>query len=82
MDEEIVDYQRRAEYWELLYLRAREGAQAANRGIQRLQNGYDRLKLDLLVAEAQVGRLHRDNAELEKKVQRLSLKLLGEWGRK
>ena len=80
--DDIVDLQRRADDFELLYLRAREGAQAANRGIERLRAGYERTKLDLQVAEARIERLQRENNELEKKVERLSLRLVSEWGRK
>lgn len=76
------DLQRRADEFELLYLRSREGAQAANRGIERLKAGYARTKLDLQVAEARIERLIREKNELEKKVERLSLRLVGEWGRR
>jgi hypothetical protein len=82
IDDELIDLQRRADDFELLYLRAREGAQAANRGLQRLRAGYARTKLDLQVAEARIERLQRDKNELEKKVERLSLRIIGEWGRK
>lgn len=75
------DLQRRCDYYELLYLRAREGAQAANRGIERLRAGYARAKLDLRVAEARIERLQREKGELEKKVERLSLRIIGEWGK-
>lgn len=82
MDDDVEELQRRADTFELLYLRAREGAQAANRGIDRLKAGYERTKLDLRVAEARIERLQREKGELEKKVERLSLRLIGEWGKK
>lgn len=81
-DDEIEELQRRCDTYELLYLRSREGAQAANRGIERLKAGYARAKVDLRVAEARIERLQRENSELEKKVERLSLRIIGEWGRK
>ena len=81
MDKEI-DWEERANYWELLYLRASEGARAANRGIERLRAGYERTKVDLRVAEARIERLVRENGELEKKVERLSLRVIAEWGKK
>ena len=80
-EDELIELQRRADDFELLYLRAREGAQAANRGLQRLRAGYARTKLDLQVAEARIERLQREKGELEKKVERLSLRILSEWGR-
>ena len=81
MDDELIDLQRRADDFELLYLRAREGAQAANRGLHRLRAGYASAKLDLRVAEARIERLQRENGELEKKIERLSLRIIGEWGK-
>lgn len=80
-EDELIELQRRADYFELLYLRAREGAQAANRGLERLRAGYARTKLDLRVAEARIERLRHENGELEKRVERLSLRIIGEWGR-
>jgi uncharacterized protein involved in exopolysaccharide biosynthesis len=80
-DDEIERLQNLANYWELMYLRAREGAQAANRGVERLRHGRDELAQELALADAHVDRLERENTELAKKVQRLSLRLLGEWGR-
>ncbi len=77
-----IDWEERSNYWELLYLRATEGARAANRGLQRLRCGYDRVLVDLQVAEARIGRLERENSELEKKVERLSLRVIKEWGRR
>lgn len=77
-----IDWQERANYWELLYLRATEGARAANRGLDRLHSGYRRLKDDLKIAESRIERLQHENNELEKKVARLSLRVVAEWGRK
>ena len=79
---EPIDWEERSNYWELLYLRAAEGARSANRGIDRLRAGYERTKVDLRVAEARIERLQRENNELEKKVERLSLRVIAEWGSK
>ena len=81
-DDDEIDWHERAIYWELLYLRATEGARAANRGIERLKYGHEVTKGDLRLAEAANERLRREVAELEKKVTRLSLRLVSEWGRK
>lgn len=80
--DEIDRLEERANTFELLYLRAREGAQAANRGIDRLKASNERLRQDLMIAEAQIEKLRHSNHNLEKKVERLSLRLIGEWGRK
>jgi len=77
-----IDWEERSNYWELLYLRSAEGARSANRGLQRLRAGYERTKVDLRVAEARIERLLRENNELEKKIERLSLRMIAEWGRK
>lgn len=82
MQDEIERLEARANYWELMYLRAAEGARAANRGIERLRNGRVELELGLATADAQIDRLVRENRELQKKVERLSLRILSEWGRK
>lgn len=74
------DLQRKCDLYELLYLRATEGARAANRGIERLKWKVLDLQADLEIASGTVARLRRENDELEKKVQRLSLRLLKEWG--
>lgn len=82
MQDEIERLEARANYWELMYLRASEGARAANRGIERLRNGRVELELDLATADSQIDRLVRENRELQKKVERLSLRLLSEWGQR
>lgn len=74
------DLQRKCDLYELLYLRATEGARAANRGIERLQSKIVYLEAELEIAEVRMNRLRRENGELEKKVERLSLRLLKEWG--
>lgn len=74
------DLQRKCDLYELLYLRATEGARAANRGIERLQSKIVYLEAGLEIAEVRMNRLRRENGELEKKVERLSLRLLKEWG--
>lgn len=73
------DLQRRCDLYELLYLRATEGARAANRGIERLKFRIIDLEGDLVIARGAIERLRRDKVELEKKVQRLSLRILREW---
>jgi hypothetical protein len=79
--DDAVDWEERSNYWELLYLRAVEGARSANRGIERLRGGYERAKDDLVLAYARNERLERENAEQRKMIQRLSLRILKEWGR-
>ena len=74
------DLQRKCDLYELLYLRATEGARAANRGIERLHNRVYELEAELEIAEVRINRLRRENGELEKKVERLSLRILKEWG--
>lgn len=74
------DLQRKCDLYELLYLRATEGARAANRGIERLQDKIVHLEAELAIAEVRLNRLRRENGELEKKVERLSIRLLKEWG--
>lgn len=72
--------QRKCDLYELLYLRATEGARAANRGIERLQWKVLDLQADLEIAHGALNRLRRENDELEKRVARLSLRILKEWG--
>lgn len=76
------DLQRKCDLYELLYLRATEGARAANRGIERLNRRVYELEAELEIADVRLNRLRRENGELEKKVERLSLRLLREWGDK
>lgn len=73
------DLQRKCDLYELLYLRATEGARAANVGIERLKWKVGDLMADLALARGLISRLQRENGELEKKVQRLSLRILKEW---
>lgn len=73
------DLQRKCDLYELLYLRATEGARAANVGIERLKWKVGDLMADLAVARGLISRLERENGELAKKVQRLSLRILKEW---
>ena len=72
--------QRKCDLYELLYLRATEGARAANVGIERLKWKVLDLQGDLEIAHGALNRLRRENDELEKKVARLSLRILKEWG--
>lgn len=74
------DLQRKCDLYELLYLRATEGARAANRGIERLHGRVVYLGAELEIAQVRLNRLRRENDELQKKVERLSLRLLKEWG--
>lgn len=73
------DLQRKCDLYELLYLRATEGARAANVGIERLKWKVGDLMADLALARGLISRLQRENGELEKRVQRLSLRILKEW---
>lgn len=72
--------QRKCDLYELLYLRATEGARAANTGIERLKWKVLDLQADLEIAHGALNRLRRENDELEKRVARLSLRILKEWG--
>lgn len=72
--------QRKCDLYELLYLRATEGARAANIGIERLKWKVLDLQADLEIAHGALNRLRRENDELEKRVARLSLRILKEWG--
>lgn len=74
--------QKKCDLYELLYLRATEGARAANRGIERLKRRIEELNGDLRVAHSLTERTQRQVFELEKKVQRLSLRIINEWGEK
>jgi|GEM_PF-3960063 chromosome segregation ATPase len=74
--------------YELLWRRAREGAASANKAIGRLQARVDFLKTEveeledeLAVTQSRLSRANRENEQLEKKVQRLSLKILELWSR-
>ena len=77
-----------ADEFELLWLRAREGARSARKGIERMQARIRRLEEryrsdSLRIAELQ-SRCHRltvENRSLENKVERLSLRLIDSWGK-
>lgn len=74
--------------YELLWLRAREGARSATKGLERLQARYDRLHDDydeLLLEEAaqrsRAERAEREARSLRMKVERLSLRIIDLWGK-
>lgn len=76
-----------AEEYELLWHRAREAARGARKGIERLQAKVRRLeeqyrkdRMEIASLWSQNARLESDRRSLENKVQRLSLRLIAEWG--
>jgi hypothetical protein len=66
--------------YELLWRRAKDGARAATTGLQRAMQREYRARCDLIIANGEVSRLRRENEEQEKKLQRLSLRILSLWG--
>lgn len=86
--DDIQRLEQLCDYYELQWMRARHGAASANKAIRRLQATVERLRaeLDDLREETAIGglsksRLLHENQELQKKVQRLSLKILDLWSR-
>ena len=91
-DDEHLDEMARLEdlcdYYELQWRRAADGAKAANKAVRRLQGRVESLKaaldearLDVRCEGGLVARLSHENAELKKKVQRLSLRILDLWSK-
>lgn len=82
-DDELDD----AEYYELLWHRARAGARSATKGIERLQGRCQSLedvvgdlRLEAASERARADRAEREVLGLRKKVERLSLKIISLWG--
>jgi hypothetical protein len=71
---------RLCEYYELQWRRASAGAVSANKAIRRLKLKVERLQEDLRLAEAEMDKLRHVNHEQEKKLERLSLKIIDMWG--
>jgi len=76
-----------ADDYELLWHRARAGAKAATKGIERLQGRCQSLedvvgdlRLEAASERARADRAEREVLGLRKKVERLSLKIIGLWG--
>jgi hypothetical protein len=76
------------ERYELQWRRAADGARSANKAVRRLQARVESLtaalseaRLDTRCETGLVSRLAHENAELKKKVQRLSLRILDLWSR-
>jgi chromosome segregation ATPase len=76
-----------ADEYELLWHRAREGCRGAQRGLERAAGRLRRerekseeLLLDLAHERAMRSKAEAEVRSLEKKVQRLSLKILQLWG--
>lgn len=74
--------------YELRWRRAADGARSANKAVRRLQARVESLtaalseaRLDARCETGLVSRLAHENAELKKKVQRLSLRILDLWSR-
>ena len=77
-----------ADEFELLWLRAREGARSARKGIERMQARIRRLEEryrsdSLRIADllSQCHRLTVENRSLQNKVERLSIRLIASWGK-
>lgn len=88
MSDELEEAWAAADEYELLWLRAREGARGARKGIERLQarlrlaaEGYREVVLDRAALMSKVMRLENENRSLQNKVQRLSLRLIDSWGK-
>jgi hypothetical protein len=87
-NDEISRLEDLCDYYELQWRRACMGAMSANKGIRRLQAKNESLRAALAESRADVSyeggicaRLENENAELKKKVERLSLRILDLWGR-
>lgn len=85
--EDVAREIHRANTYELLYRRAADGARAASKGAERLHRKVCRLEAEVVELEDEIdlleARLRRSEAEkatLAEKVERLSLRLLHEWG--
>ena len=77
-----------ADEYELRWLRAREGARAACKGVQRANARYERerlisddLRLELTAERALRQRAENEVRSLRNKVERLSLRIIEMWGR-
>lgn len=87
MSDELEDALADADRYELAWLRAREGARSATKGLERLQDRYERLadlceelRLDVAAERTRADRAERESASLRKKVERLSMKIIALWG--
>ena len=76
-----------ADEYELRWLRAREGARSAGKGVERAIARYERerlisddLRLELSAERAARDRAEREARSLRLKVERLSLMILKLWG--
>lgn len=76
-----------AHRYELLWLRAKEGARTTTKGLERLQDRYDRLadvcedlRLEAAAERNRADRAERESASLRKKVERLSMRIIALWG--
>lgn len=88
MSEELDEAWAAADEFELLWLRAREGARGARKGLERLQarvrkmaEEYRTLRLELANAWSKSMRLESENRSLKNKVERLSLRIIESWGK-
>lgn len=88
MDGELEDAWAEADEYELRWLRAKEAARGAQRGIERLQAKIRRLeeryRSDSLQIADLLSRCHRltiENKSLKNKVERLSLRVIDLWGK-
>lgn len=84
MRDELDEAWAAADEYELLWHRAREAARGARKGIERLQAKLRRLdgehRMENAGLRSRVARLEVENRSLQNKVERLSLRLISEWG--
>ena len=87
MSSEIEEAWAMADEYELRWLRAREGARSAGKGVERAIARYERerltsddLRLELSAERAARDRAEREARSLRLKVERLSLMILKLWG--
>ena len=88
MSSELEEAWAMADEYELRWLRAREGARSAGKGVERAIARYERerlisgdLRLELAAERAARDKAEREAKSLRLKVERLSLRILGLWGK-
>ena len=73
-------YREDAARWEVVARRATDGARSASKGAERLQRRVASLRDTVKILTGRIERLTHENAEQQKKISRLSLKLLAALG--
>lgn len=66
-----------ASQWEVMARRATDGARSSSKGSERLKRRVDRLRQEVKLLTGRVERLQHECGEQQKKINRLSLELLG-----